>query len=136
MWHIVIDPEADPQDGGQRFRRVAVGPPQIGGAEVAWPGGQGLLVPPCRGRPAGARGAEAMDPSHEVRAPMAARVLAVHVQGGATVDPGAVLMVLEAMKMEHPIVAPNRRTVAQVPVASGAQVTAGQLLLTYVQEAP
>ena len=135
MWHIVIDPEADPQDGGQRFRRVAVGPPKIGGAEVAWPGGQGLLVPPRRGRPAGARGAEAMDPIHEVRAPMAARVLAVHVQAGAIVEAGEVLMVLEAMKMEHPIVAPARRTVARVLVAPAAQVAAQELLITYEKEA-
>ena len=135
MWHIVIDREADPKDGGQRLRRVAVGPQQAGGAEVAWPGGQGRLIPQGRGRPGAAPGPEAAA-AHEVRAPMAARVLAVHGQAGATVDAGEVLMVLEAMKMEHPIVAPGGRAIAQVRVAAGDQVAAGQLLLTYAKEAP
>ena len=137
MWHIVIDPEADPQNGGQRFRRIAVGPPAAGGAEVAWPGGHGRLAPPSTGRSARSGSSEAaLAGAHEVRAPMAARVLAVHVQAGATVDAGDVLMVLEAMKMEHPIVAQARRTIAGVWVTGGGQVAAQQLLVTYEKEAP
>ena len=137
MWHIVIDPEADPRDGGQRLRRIAVGPPAAGGAEVAWPGGYGRLAPTSTSRSGKSGGIQAAPAqAHEVRAPMAARVLAVHVQAGATVDAGEVLMVLEAMKMEHPIVAQARRTIAGVLVVGGGQVAAQQLLVTYEREAP
>ncbi len=64
-----------------------------------------------------------------VRAPMAGRIVALHVVVGQTVTKGASLVVLEAMKMEHPAFAPVDATVKRVCVEAGAQVTAGTLLV-------
>ena len=64
-----------------------------------------------------------------VRAPMAGRIVAVHVSIGQTVAKGAPLVVLEAMKMEHPSFAPFDGTVTAVAILQGAQVSAGTLLV-------
>jgi geranyl-CoA carboxylase alpha subunit len=67
--------------------------------------------------------------SGQVRAPMAGRIVALHVAAGQQVRKGAPLLVLEAMKMEHPSVAPMDAVVGAIGVAVGAQVAAGALLL-------
>jgi geranyl-CoA carboxylase alpha subunit len=64
-----------------------------------------------------------------IRAPMAGRIVAVHVRVGQQVAKGEPLAVLEAMKMEHPACAPVVATVKSVCVATGAQVAAGTLLV-------
>jgi geranyl-CoA carboxylase alpha subunit len=65
----------------------------------------------------------------QVRAPMAGRIVAVHVSVGQSVVKGTPLAVLEAMKMEHPALAPMDARVRAVGVAHGAQVEAGALLV-------
>jgi geranyl-CoA carboxylase alpha subunit len=75
-------------------------------------------------------GAQAL--SGQVRAPMAGRIVALHVTAGQQVRKGAPLLVLEAMKMEHPSVAPIDGVVGAIGIAQGDQVTAGALLLELV----
>ena len=65
----------------------------------------------------------------QVRAPMAGRIVAVHVHAGDSVARGTPLVVLEAMKMEHPAFAPAAATVQRVCVSVGAQVAAGTLMI-------
>jgi len=77
---------------------------------------------------AGATGATAAS-SGLVRAPMAGRLVAVHVSVGQVVAKGTPLLVLEAMKMEHPAVAPMDAVVTRVCFEQGAQVTSGALLI-------
>ena len=64
----------------------------------------------------------------ELRAPMAARVVALQVVAEQPVPQGGALAVLEAMKMEHELTAAQGCCVVQWQVAVGAQVQAGQLL--------
>ena len=64
-----------------------------------------------------------------VKAPMAGRVVAVHVKAGDLVANGAPLLVLEAMKMEHIVTARGAGTVGEVLAAAGAQVALGQVLV-------
>lgn len=65
-------------------------------------------------------------------APMAATVASLPVPVGATVEAGAVVVVLEVMKMEHPVVAPARSSVTALAVAPGEAVVAGDLLAELV----
>jgi geranyl-CoA carboxylase alpha subunit len=64
-----------------------------------------------------------------LRAPMHGRITQVHVEPGATVPAGALLLVMEAMKMEHQIVAPFAGSVAALHIGVGEQVGARQLLV-------
>jgi geranyl-CoA carboxylase alpha subunit len=64
-----------------------------------------------------------------IRAPMAGRIVALHVAAGASVRKGEPLLVLEAMKMEHPSLAPMDAIVNRVWFEPGAQVQAGALLM-------
>ena len=68
----------------------------------------------------------------QVRAPMAGRIVALHVSAGQTVAKGAALLVLEAMKMEHPSLATMDGQVSRVCVEQGDQVAAGSLLIELV----
>ena len=61
--------------------------------------------------------------------PMPGRITAVHVEAGAPVRRGAVLLVLEAMKMEHALLAPADGIVSRLNVAVGEQVEEGAELL-------
>ncbi|MGB7879017.1 MAG: biotin/lipoyl-containing protein, partial [Ilumatobacteraceae bacterium] len=56
-------------------------------------------------------------------------VIAVHVEAGASVVDGQLLMVVEAMKMEHKIVASGDATVTEVRFAVGDRVDTGDLLV-------
>jgi propionyl-CoA carboxylase alpha chain len=62
-------------------------------------------------------------------APMPGKVLETHVQAGAVVEKGQLLLILEAMKMEHRITAPVAGTVTAVHASSGDQVANGELLI-------
>ena len=64
-----------------------------------------------------------------VKAPMAGRVVAIHVKSGDAVVKGMPLLVLEAMKMEHAVTARGAGTVAALLVTAGAQVGLGQVLV-------
>lgn len=66
-----------------------------------------------------------------LKAPIAATVLEVHVQPGARVAAGDLLLVIEAMKMEHELRAQTSGTVAEVPARVGEVVTAGDLLVSW-----
>ncbi len=60
-----------------------------------------------------------------LRAPMPGHVLDLRAEPGATVEAGAVLVVLEAMKMEHSLAAPWAGTVKSVLVKPGDRVEEG-----------
>ena len=64
-----------------------------------------------------------------LRAPMPAKVVAVHVSPGDRVARGATVIVLEAMKMEHAVTAPSDGTVVEVRYTVGDQVGEGDDLL-------
>ena len=66
-----------------------------------------------------------------LKAPISATVLEVHVQPGAVVAAGELLLVLEAMKMEHELRADRAGVVGEVPARVGEVVAAGDLLLTW-----
>ena len=61
--------------------------------------------------------------------PLPGRVIAVHVEPGARVVDGTVLMVIEAMKMEHAITAHADAVVTEVRFGIGDRVDAGDLLV-------
>jgi acetyl-CoA/propionyl-CoA carboxylase biotin carboxyl carrier protein len=63
-----------------------------------------------------------------IASPMQGTVLAVAVQEGDRVEPGALICVVEAMKMENEIVAHRAGRVEGLSVAPGQQVASGQLL--------
>lgn len=58
-------------------------------------------------------------------APMPGKIIALHVDTGAHVKRGDVLLVMEAMKMEHSILAPADGTVTELFFAIGDQVPEG-----------
>ena len=62
-------------------------------------------------------------------APMPGKVTTTHVEEGATVVEGQLLLILEAMKMEHRITAPVSGMVKQMRVSVGDQVNNGELLV-------
>jgi propionyl-CoA carboxylase alpha chain len=68
--------------------------------------------------------------SGDVTAPMPGKIVSVAVTPGATVEPHALLIVLEAMKMEHRIEAQIGGTVREVRVQPGELVTGGAMLVT------
>lgn len=68
-------------------------------------------------------------------APMPGNVTATHVEEGAKVAQGQLLLILEAMKMEHRITAPVPGTVKQMRVAVGDQVDNGELLVVLEEDA-
>ena len=62
-------------------------------------------------------------------APMPGNVTTTHVEEGAAVEEGQLLLILEAMKMEHRITAPVSGIVKQMRVSVGDQVDNGELLV-------
>jgi propionyl-CoA carboxylase alpha chain len=132
MWRIVpADKSLNAQDG-QRLRRVAVvacGSLAQPSVFIAWPGGQTTItqqpVGPLRRKAVAALSDDAL-------APMAARVLRVHVEPGQTVAADEVLVVLEAMKMEHRLLAPRAGVIASVQVKEGDQVACNAVIVRMV----
>jgi biotin carboxyl carrier protein len=64
----------------------------------------------------------------KLTAPMPGKVVRVLVSPGATVEPGAGVMVVEAMKMQNEIKSPKKGTIQKILVAEGAAVNAGDAL--------
>ena len=69
------------------------------------------------------------DHGQDVISPMQGTVIATHVDAGATVAAGEVLVTVESMKMEHPVRAHSAATVASVLVSTGDVVTVGTPLV-------
>jgi acetyl-CoA carboxylase carboxyltransferase component/biotin carboxyl carrier protein len=63
-------------------------------------------------------------------APVTGACVSVHVDAGAVVAAGTVLVVLESMKTEHEVTAPTDLEVLEVAVALGDEVAAGAGLVT------
>ena len=78
---------------------------------------------------------DAAEAGGQLTAPMPGKVVAFHVEPGATVSRGQPLAVMEAMKMEHTISAPADGVVAELLYAPGDQVAEGAALLTLKQAA-
>ena len=97
-------------------------------ADAVWIESRGSVA--CyRARTGGARPAGAGDGDGELRAPMAAQVVAVAVAAGDRVEPGAALVTLRAMKLEHRVAAPRAALVREVLVREGDQVAFRQVLV-------
>ena len=78
-----------------------------------------------RAAPAGAGGLS----GQRLVAPMPGKVVAVLVEVGQAVEPGAEIVVLEAMKMENEFRATAGGVVREIHVAPGQAVNAGDLLV-------
>lgn len=63
-----------------------------------------------------------------VEAPLAGKVIRVHVQDGNPVNEGDRICIIEALKMEIPIVAPATGKVKTMHVSPGQQVEGGDPL--------
>jgi biotin carboxyl carrier protein len=85
---------------------------------------------------AGQRRRPASEPSGDLRAPMAGKIIQVLVQPGDTVTAGAPLLILEAMKMEQQITAPKDGVVDQILCKENEQVAAGAELVVLRDTAP
>ena len=101
----------------------------VGTAQEQWIFWEGRVFV-VDGRPADAtsRSARVTGPQ-PLTAPMPARVLAVLVQPGASVQKGDTVVLLEAMKMELPVRAPADATVLAVHCREGELVEADVVLL-------
>lgn len=66
---------------------------------------------------------------HNLRAPMSATVIRVHVSVGSAVSEGDPLVVVEAMKMEMPLRAPHAGIVSAIHCREGELVPAGAVLV-------
>lgn len=65
----------------------------------------------------------------EITSPLTGTVWKVHVEPGATVGEGDVVVVLESMKMEIPVEAEQAGTIIEVRVIEGQMVTEQQVLV-------
>jgi geranyl-CoA carboxylase alpha subunit len=92
-----------------------------------WLEAQGVIAS-YRPRAGRARGRSGGDEG-ELRAPMAAQVVAVTVAAGDKVEKGANLVTLRAMKLEHRVAAPADGVVSEVLVREGDQVAFRQVLV-------
>jgi acetyl-CoA/propionyl-CoA carboxylase biotin carboxyl carrier protein len=124
-------------DGVLRTVRAAVTDANDDGGAALWVASQGATLRASvlgraeqSARRRAARtpsGAPGRGPSGEVCAAMPGTVSAVLVDDGASVEPGATVVVVEAMKMEHPLTAPHGGTV-RLRVRPGDQVRADQVV--------
>jgi glutaconyl-CoA decarboxylase len=106
------------QDGGGPPATEVVHGPEAFRFQVL----RGAGAPSAGGGPAGAG-------PQDVHTPMPGRVQAVHVEAGARVRRGDLLVTLEAMKMQNEFLAPVDGRVAEVRVKAGAVAGAGDVLL-------
>ena len=64
----------------------------------------------------------------EIRAPMPGKVVRVQIEGGASVEKGQGLVVVEAMKMQNEMKSPRDGVVVSINVKAGDTVNAGDVL--------
>jgi len=60
--------------------------------------------------------------SEEIFAPLAGKIVKLHVAEGTVVEEDEEILVIEAMKMETPVFAPCDGTIVQVKLKEGDQV--------------
>ena len=125
---------ADTDDDPGERQRVTV---EVGGRrlEVSLPaglGGLGLATGPAgaakKPKRAAGKKAGAAASGDAVTSPMQGTIVKIAVADGDTVEPGAVLVVLEAMKMEQPLKAHKAGTVTGLTAEVGATVTNGAVI--------
>ena len=85
------------------------------------------LIDPKRLRGAAGLSAHA-DGAARILAPMPGKVVRILVEPGASVEPGAGIIVVEAMKMQNEMKAPKAGTVTALNVEVGATVNGGDVL--------
>jgi biotin carboxyl carrier protein len=66
--------------------------------------------------------------SEEILAPLAGKVIQMHLEVGQTIEEDEEVLVIEAMKMETPVFAPCGGTVSAVKVKEGDQVEEDDVL--------
>ena len=71
---------------------------------------------------------------HEIRAPMAGLLKAIHVREGDVIERNGALATLEAMKMENELRSPARAKVQRLAAAAGTKVESGALIVVLVDE--
>jgi len=87
-----------------------------------------LQVEAARRRPTRGRGLTHGAETVDIRAPMPGLIVAVEVEPGQPVAPGATIAVIEAMKMQMELRAPAGGIVRQVSAAPGQEVAAGDVI--------
>jgi biotin carboxyl carrier protein len=60
--------------------------------------------------------------SEEILAPLAGKIVKLHVEAGTVVEEDEEILVIEAMKMETPVFAPCDGTIVQVKLKEGDEV--------------
>ena len=80
-------------------------------------------------KPAFAPGARKAGDETHPQSPMPGRIVAVHVEKGATVEPGSALVTLEGMKMEYTVKAVVAGTVTALHCGEGDMVEAEAMLV-------
>ncbi|MDC5813033.1 sodium-extruding oxaloacetate decarboxylase subunit alpha [Vibrio europaeus] len=124
-----VAPQTQPAQGGIETYSVKVDG-QVYDVEVG-PQGQLTSVAPSAAAPQ--QVAEPTAPSgnsETVPAPLAGNIFKVHVQSGAQVAEGDVLLILEAMKMETEVRAARGGIIQDLHVKEGDSVTVGAPLLS------
>ncbi len=64
----------------------------------------------------------------EITAPLAGKIIDIHIQPGDSVEEDAAAMIIEAMKMETPVYVPCDGTVTEVRVKAGDEVEEDDIL--------
>ena len=64
----------------------------------------------------------------EITAPMAGKIVGIHIETGKQVEEDDEAFIIEAMKMENPIYAPCTGTVKEIKVKEGDTVKENDLL--------
>lgn len=90
-----------------------------------------VFVPAALPEPAVSPQSSAAANEKECRSPVTGMVMKVDICPGQTVEPGAVVIVLESMKMEMQITTPCGGVVKSVFIAPGAAVKVDQLMAEF-----
>ena len=131
--HAALDVEADPVTGTVVLSGPGLAEPIEGVATVLDPTAMALTV---QGetlrlddpRALRHRRVKLVVSDGEVRAPMAGKVLEIHVEQGASVEEGELLIVVESMKMQLEVHAPIAGRVKSIEVEEG-QILDGPVLM-------
>ncbi|MFN2455325.1 MAG: biotin/lipoyl-containing protein [Pyrinomonadaceae bacterium] len=86
------------------------------------------VVDPKRMRAGQGSGAEALNGTAQIVAPMPGKIVGVLIEEGASVEAGEGLVIVEAMKMQNEMKAPRAGVVKTLRAVAGATVNAGDVL--------